>query len=158
MPDNSDCPCGSGSSYAVCCGLFISGKHVAQTPLQLMRSRYTAYSKADIDYIAATMRGCAARNFEKEQARRWAARVVWKGLEIKSTATHGDQGEVEFIASFSEDGVLSHIQERSKFERMGGRWYYTDKVKPHKVGRNDPCACGSGKKFKHCCGMTTDIG
>lgn len=25
-------------------------------------------------------------------------------------------------------------------------------VKPHKVGRNDPCPCGSGKKYKHCCG------
>jgi hypothetical protein len=23
---------------------------------------------------------------------------------------------------------------------------------PLKVGRNDPCICGSGKKFKHCCG------
>jgi preprotein translocase subunit SecA len=22
----------------------------------------------------------------------------------------------------------------------------------HKVGRNDPCPCGSGKKYKHCCG------
>lgn len=26
-------------------------------------------------------------------------------------------------------------------------------VKPPKVGRNDPCPCGSGKKFKKCCGM-----
>ncbi|MFZ2348625.1 MAG: preprotein translocase subunit SecA [Candidatus Bipolaricaulis anaerobius] len=25
----------------------------------------------------------------------------------------------------------------------------------HKVGRNDPCPCGSGKKYKHCCGKTT---
>jgi uncharacterized protein len=24
-----------------------------------------------------------------------------------------------------------------------------------KIGRNDPCPCGSGKKFKHCCGRTT---
>jgi preprotein translocase subunit SecA len=24
-----------------------------------------------------------------------------------------------------------------------------------KVGRNDPCPCGSGKKFKKCCGKTT---
>jgi preprotein translocase subunit SecA len=26
------------------------------------------------------------------------------------------------------------------------------KVKGKKVGRNDPCPCGSGKKYKHCCG------
>ncbi|WP_240905652.1 SEC-C metal-binding domain-containing protein [Thiorhodococcus mannitoliphagus] len=25
-------------------------------------------------------------------------------------------------------------------------------VKAAKVGRNDPCPCGSGKKFKKCCG------
>lgn len=25
-------------------------------------------------------------------------------------------------------------------------------VKDKKVGRNDPCPCGSGKKYKHCCG------
>lgn len=25
-------------------------------------------------------------------------------------------------------------------------------VKDKKVGRNDPCLCGSGKKYKHCCG------
>ena len=25
-------------------------------------------------------------------------------------------------------------------------------VKKKKVGRNDPCPCGSGKKYKHCCG------
>lgn len=24
-----------------------------------------------------------------------------------------------------------------------------------KVGRNDPCLCGSGKKFKKCCGEST---
>ena len=25
-------------------------------------------------------------------------------------------------------------------------------VKPKKIGRNDPCPCGSGKKYKKCCG------
>ena len=25
-------------------------------------------------------------------------------------------------------------------------------VKKKKIGRNDPCPCGSGKKYKHCCG------
>lgn len=25
-------------------------------------------------------------------------------------------------------------------------------VKGPKIGRNDPCPCGSGKKYKHCCG------
>lgn len=28
----------------------------------------------------------------------------------------------------------------------------TTVVKDKKIGRNDPCPCGSGKKYKHCCG------
>ena len=45
--------------------------------------------------------------------------------------------------------------------RKDGTWYYVDGevIKPAtsvhqqpKVGRNDPCPCGSGKKFKKCCG------
>ena len=27
-------------------------------------------------------------------------------------------------------------------------------VKGRKIGRNEPCPCGSGKKYKHCCGRT----
>ena len=31
-------------------------------------------------------------------------------------------------------------------------------VKPKKVGRNDPCPCGSGKKYKQCCGKQRQKG
>jgi len=31
-------------------------------------------------------------------------------------------------------------------------------VKSGKVGRNDPCPCGSGKKYKKCCGINEDDG
>ena len=34
----------------------------------------------------------------------------------------------------------------------GGGSKRRPKVKGKKVGRNDPCPCGSGKKYKHCCG------
>jgi preprotein translocase subunit SecA len=27
-------------------------------------------------------------------------------------------------------------------------------VKDKKIGRNDPCPCGSGKKYKKCCGIS----
>ena len=29
-------------------------------------------------------------------------------------------------------------------------------VKAHKIGRNDPCPCGSGKKYKKCCYLKPD--
>ncbi len=28
----------------------------------------------------------------------------------------------------------------------------TQVIKPKKIGRNEPCPCGSGKKYKKCCG------
>ena len=28
----------------------------------------------------------------------------------------------------------------------------SNQVTKKKIGRNDPCPCGSGKKYKHCCG------
>jgi SEC-C motif-containing protein len=51
--------------------------------------------------------------------------------------------------------------ERSRFVKESDRWYYVDGLLPtpvtyrreeEKVGRNDPCPCGSGKKYKKCCG------
>lgn len=30
-------------------------------------------------------------------------------------------------------------------------------VKSEKIGRNDPCPCGSGKKFKKCCGANNSL-
>jgi preprotein translocase subunit SecA len=36
--------------------------------------------------------------------------------------------------------------------QAGGEARKRLKVKGKKVGRNDPCPCGSGKKYKHCCG------
>ncbi|MCS6245185.1 MAG: SEC-C domain-containing protein [Opitutus sp.] len=52
------------------------------------------------------------------------------------------------------------MHEKSEFQRIGGKWIFARtlrqgpapvKTEP-KVGRNDPCTCGSGKKFKKCCG------
>jgi len=46
--------------------------------------------------------------------------------------------------------------ERDKFEPGGGGTEVAEKQAPVKVGpkigRNDPCPCGSGKKYKHCHG------
>lgn len=71
----------------------------------------------------------------------------------------------EMIAVIKEETVrqLFHIVLESKIERTqvakpiaanhGGDGTLEKKpvVKSEKVGRNDPCPCGSGKKYKHCC-------
>ena len=72
-----------------------------------------------------------------------------------------EQGEVQFKARYRRDGKETVHHEISLFtySKTGKRWYYSDGkeiVEPlraeNKAGRNDPCPCGSGKKFKKCCG------
>ena len=66
------CPCGSQHLYDSCCGLYLDKKQKPQTPEQLMRSRYTAYSVANIDYIKNTMQGNPLIGFNEQEAEKWA--------------------------------------------------------------------------------------
>ena len=52
MSETKDlCPCGSGKTYSECCESIIKGKAKAKTAEALMRARYTAYEKHEIDFI-----------------------------------------------------------------------------------------------------------
>ena len=158
------CHCGSGRSYLDCCSPYISGARVPPTAEALMRSRYSAYAEGAVDYLGETLHPGHRADWDREATRRWSEGAEWLGLEIVS-CTAGQAGDsegwVEFIARFREkDGVKQH-HERSRFESENGRWYYVegDTPKPQtrrheqpRVGRNEPCPCGSGKKFKRCCG------
>ena len=60
-----------------------------------------------------------------------------------------------------EEELPKHVlHEKAEFARHEGSWIYTRPLREGpapfkqaapKVGRNDPCPCGSGKKYKHCC-------
>jgi SEC-C motif-containing protein len=156
------CHCGSGKSFKDCCEPFIKQNQNPQTAEQLMRSRYSAYVTGDIDYIEQTQLE-DGEAFDKEAAKSWSESSDWKGLEIVSTqkGRAGDSdGIVEFVAHYSdESGEHSH-HEISSFI-FDKKWIYKSGFIPGvspitraapKVGRNDPCPCGSGKKFKKCCG------
>ena len=130
-----------------------------------MRSRYSAYALKKTDHILATHDPETRDDVDDAATRDWAARTTWQSLEIVDTKDGGpddDHGEVEFIARFADEKGrdLSH-HERSTFVRREGRWYFVDGVTPKqapqkrsepKVGRNEPCPCGSGKKYKKCHG------
>jgi SEC-C motif-containing protein len=159
-----DCPCGSGKTYDECCEPFIRGKAFPETAEQLMRSRYSAYTLQEIPYITDTLHPDHRQDWDEKGAGDWSRNSVWQGLEIVHTEGGGPQdeeGTVEFIASFTlKDTPLQH-HERAVFEKKDGRWYFKDGelVKPKqvrretpKIGRNDPCPCGSGRKYKKCCG------
>lgn len=157
------CPCGTGNPLEDCCGPYLSGDALPPTPEALMRSRYTAFTRVDVPYIMETMTDSALDSFNPVSFQKWSQHLIWEGLEIlDAPEATGDNGEVEFVASYRRsDGETFEMHERSQFEKVGDRWYYVDGYlpthepvhAPEKIGRNTPCPCGSGKKFKKCCGV-----
>ena len=163
------CPCRAGSaeplSYSECCAPLIEGRKASPTAESLMRSRYTAYTLGNIDYLYETLAPEARHDFDRKAAAHWSSQSQWLGLEILSTeaGAEGDaQGYVEFVASFVLEGERLSHRERSlfRFDSEEKRWLFVEEanrkpepiVKGQQPGRNDPCPCGSGKKFKKCCG------
>lgn len=125
------CPCCSDLLYWSCCARMIEDGHSAKTPLELMRSRYTAYSLGKITYISGTMRGPALKGYDAASALLWANECEWRSLEILDAPSpkKGDQmAEVEFIARYVQDGQPHSLHERSQFEKHNGRWYYTQAI------------------------------
>jgi len=160
----SSCHCGSNKPFSDCCEPFISGLEIPPTAEALMRSRYSAYTENAIDYLGDTLHPDHRADWDQEATRRWANEAEWLGLEVVSTEAGqpGDrEGWVEFVAIYNENGSRKRHHERSRFETRDGRWFYVEGETPKpqtlrhespRVGRNDPCPCGSGKKFKKCCG------
>lgn len=157
------CPCGSGAAFAECCETIINGTRPAATAEQLMRARYSAYVGARMDFIFESTHPDHRQGYDHDGTREWAESSEWLGLEIIGSHKGGSDdsvGEVEFIARFREkDGSAREHHECGQFKRKSGSWYFTEgsMVKPRpiissKIGRNDPCSCGSGIKYKKCCG------
>jgi SEC-C motif-containing protein len=158
----SSCPCGSGRTFAECCEPVLSGSP-APTAEALMRSRYTAFVVKKLDHLATTLAPEALEGYDPAEVETWAGDSEWLGLDIRATEAGGadDQaGTVEFVARYRMKGKAFAHHELSQFRRVEGQWKYVDgTLNPRqgprtvaKVGRNDPCPCGSGKKHKKCCG------
>jgi SEC-C motif domain protein len=174
-----NCPCGSGNTLDVCCEPFLKGKAMPDTAEKLMRSRYTAYTQSDIQYVEKTLAPESKHDFDLKNTKQWAELSKWKGLKILSTEkgqAQDKKGTVEFVATYEQEGETIEHHEVSQFRKNEkGEWLFVDgdshthkggeghhhhhhhKMQPvqreaPKVGRNDPCICGSQKKYKKCCG------
>ncbi|MGE5476234.1 MAG: YchJ family protein [Bacteroidales bacterium] len=156
------CPCSSGRPLDACCGPLLDGG-AATSAEALMRSRYTAFVLGHMDYLDRTV--CEEKRDETDRAEVEASSrdAEGLGLEIRATAGGGegdDTGTVEYVARFRIHGQQVAHHELAQFRREDGQWLYVDgemnpKAPPRqvaKVGRNDPCPCGSGQKYKKCCG------
>lgn len=155
------CPCGSALEFEDCCEPYIQGKP-APTAVALMRSRYAAYCLGNKDYLIETL-APEMRDDDDEDDVAQTASMKWTGLEIRDVVEGGENdqsGFVEFVAKYKVGNKPGIHHERSGFRRDGERWFClggeinpkAEQRQVEKVGRNDPCPCGSGKKFKKCCG------
>ena len=158
------CPCGSGKNYNECCLPYITGSINPPTAEALMRSRYSAYVNAEIDYILDTHHPETKDEISREATKEWAEESEWISLEIisiKDGTENDKEGFVEFAAKYrTPDRAIVTHHELSHFVKRDGKWFFLDgkqinnpvRRETPKVGRNDPCPCGSGKKYKNCCG------
>jgi SEC-C motif-containing protein len=164
MESPMNCPCGAAADYAACCEPIIKGARPAVTAEELMRARYTAYTQVEVDFIQESLHPDARSDSDPAGARDWAENSTWHGLQVLNTEAGGpgdDAGKVEFIASYTYDGQDKQYREVAEFERVEGHWYFRGgrpavkqpivRDEP-KIGRNDACPCGSGRKYKRCCG------
>lgn len=122
------CPCGSGKEFSACCGELLSGQREARTAEELMRSRYTAYVRKDVDYLVRTTHPASLTPKLAEEIQSWMDQVVvWMGLHVLSSSqgAEGDTtGKVEFVAEYSVAGGANKLHERSIFKKVDGKWCY----------------------------------
>jgi len=169
-----DCPCGSNFPFTDCCGPLIRGTSYPDTAEDLMRSRYTAFTQKNWEYLVITSHPEEKKEMAKLGPALIEEGVVWEKLEIAGVRAGGrddSEGQVDFVAHYKKDDKAQTLRESSRFYKINGHWVYSRKdstlppvaVAPQKkaqtfvrgeakIGRNDPCSCGSGKKFKKCCG------
>ncbi len=159
IEQSSPCLCGSQKTYIECCGVFHDNLALPQTAEQLMRSRFTAYAMRNVEYLLSSWdktKRPDTIDFSKDNS-------TWTRLEIVSTkkGTEKDsKGIVEFKAYYLLEDEEYVMHEISRFKKMEGVWFYLDGVvkavkkvnQAISQGKNAPCSCGSGKKFKRCCG------
>ncbi len=160
----NDCPCGSGRPFSACCEPYLTGKADAPTAEALMRARYAAYATGRVDFIGKTHAPESSADFDRKASEKWAKDSEWKGLEIVAVKDGGASdatGVVNFVARFVQGGQAYEHREIATFRKEGARWFFVDGKTPKPdtfvksgpdLGRNDPCHCGSGKKFKKCHG------
>ena len=122
-----------------------------------MRSRFCAFVFEQWQYLYDTGPQDDTSADTQTALAQWSSDKTWLSLRVLSTrqGTDADQhGEVEFVAFFRDGAGLQQHHEHSMFARdQHSHWQFLDghSLPAITLGRNEPCPCLSGKKFKRCC-------
>ncbi len=158
------CSCDTKKPYSECCEPVIRGLKIPEYAADVMRARYTAFVRHEIDFIMNSLSPARQKDTDRQTTEDWSKNTQWEGLEIVATEKGGpgdEAGQVEFIAKFREQEKAGQHHELATFHKLNGTWVFEDgrvppvrtvKLEGPKIGRNDPCPCGSGKKYKKCHG------
>ena len=96
-----------------------------------MRSRFTAYTRRNGEYLRDTWHPTTRRHeIGLDEP------VKWLDLKILGTEAGGPgdrSGRVRFVARYKLNGRAHRLQENSRFQRHGGRWFYVDGIIPEEV-------------------------
>jgi len=153
-------PCGSGQTFGTCCQPVLTGQRVPATAEVLMRARFSAHVRHDFRFLHDTYRPTAGKPFVEEEG---TPPITWTKLVVHShefAPANPEKAFVDFSAYGTEEGVEKVLHEKAEFLQTNGVWLYNREARlgpaPYKAaavkpGRNEPCPCGSGKKYKHCC-------
>ena len=115
------CPCNPEKKYSECCQKAHKNIYTVSTAAQLMRSRYSAFVLANVNYLQKSHHSSTRPNKqEKRDIEKWTKSVNWLKLEILNTT----ENTVEFKAFFNENGVINYIHENSKFCKEHEHWVY----------------------------------
>ncbi|MES1965850.1 YchJ family protein [Psychrobacter sp. AH5] len=147
--------------YSDCCQPYHQGISKAETAERLMRTRYSAFVQVLPEYIVHTTLPAQQALLDIEAIEQWARETPWAGLEIvEHTPKLGKrQAQVEFKAYYTApNGAQAAHHERSTFVKVKDKansdtWYFLDPTTAMSVSQKQPCICGSGEKFKRCCGV-----
>ena len=169
------CPCCSNKKFNECCGKIIQSKN-AQSPEQLMRSRFSAYATKNAKYIYNSYAEKTRCNLTLDDLQKEMNNCIWTKLVINScspfeknkpTLDLKKAPTVSFSAYYILNNQLVKMSETSRFI-YSDKWYYLDgdNIEHNELGRiksNDICPCfgnslagglvntKKAKKFKHCC-------
>jgi len=121
------CPCGAGLAFTQCCQPLLNDEQPAASAVGLMRSRYSAYTLGNEDYLQRTWHS-STRPAQLDLSNN---KQNWQRLKIVDTTAgqaEDDSGEVEFIAIYKINGRAERLHERSRFVREEQQWRYIDGV------------------------------
>lgn len=121
MNEPNRCPCDTALPYADCCGRLHAGEPAADA-LALMRSRYSAYVLEREDYLRASWDPATCPvDLSPDGHIKWLRLTIIEHRPIDDT-----HAEVHFEAKFIAAGRHGRMLERSRFQKVDGRWRYVD--------------------------------